>query len=298
MHPARPVVVPLPNRSALPSPAWALDDVLAVKGSTTISVCIPARNEAATIGQIVRPIARELVAAGLVDELLVLDHDSRDATAAEAERAGAVVVRTRSVLPEHGAAVGKGDVLWRSLAVSSGDVVVWLDADLESFETSYVTRLVVPLLLDDETMLVRASYARLLGGVPGEGGRVTELVARPLLSALFPHLDHVRQPLGGEYAVRRAAAESVPFEVDYGVEMGLLIDIAERFGVESIAQVDLGVREHRHQTLAALGSQARQVLRAALARTALGTTLAELHPPRPPLVDVFGLAGAEEDRVG
>jgi glucosyl-3-phosphoglycerate synthase len=298
MHPDRPVVVALPSRREPPALPWAVDDLLAVKGPTTVSVCIPARNEAATIAQVVRPITRELVGAGLVDELLVLDHDSRDATAEEAARAGARVVGASSVLADHGPALGKGDVLWRSLAASSGDVVVWLDADLESFETSYVTRLLAPLLLDDGTVLVRAAYARLLGGVPGEGGRVTELVAWPLLSALFPHLDHVRQPLGGEYAVRRAAAESVPFEVDYGVEMGLLIDIAERFGVESIAQVDLGVREHRHQTLAALGGQARQVLRSALARTALGTTLAELHPPRPPMAEVLGRSGAEEVRVG
>jgi glucosyl-3-phosphoglycerate synthase len=295
MHPDRPVLVPLPRRSEPPAMPWAIDDVLAIKGSATISVCIPARNEAATIRQVVHPIVRELVAAGLVDEVVVMDHDSRDATASVAERAGAVVVPASSVLADHGPALGKGDVLWRSLAASSGDLVVWLDADLESFETSYVTRLVAPLLLDDEVVLVRATYARLLGGVPGEGGRVTELVARPLLSALFPHLDHVRQPLGGEYAVRRVAAESVPFEVDYGVELGLLIDIAERYGVEAISQVDLGVREHRHQSLGALGAQARQVLRAALSRTSLGTTLADLHPPRPPLAEVLGVS---QERAG
>jgi glucosyl-3-phosphoglycerate synthase len=295
-HP--PVLVPLPRRREPEPGTWLLEDVLAIKGATRISVCIPARNEAATIRQVVRPIARELVGGGLVDELIVLDHDSSDATAREAERAGAAVVSASSVLSDHGPALGKGDVLWRSLAASSGDVVVWIDADLESFETSYVTRLVAPLLLDDELVLVRATYARLLGGVPGEGGRVTELVARPLLSALFPHLDHVRQPLGGEYAVRREAAESVPFEIDYGVELGLLIDLAERYGVAAIAQVDLGAREHRHQPLAALGAQARQVLRAALARTSLGTTLVDLQPPRPPLAELLGVRDLDEERAG
>jgi glucosyl-3-phosphoglycerate synthase len=123
-------------------------------------------------------------------------------------------------------------------------------------------------------------------------------VARPLLSALFPHLDHVRQPLGGEYAVRREAAESVPFEIDYGVELGLLIDLAERYGVAAIAQVDLGARDHRHQPLAALGAQARQVLRAALARTSLGTTLVDLQPPRPPLAGLLGVRDVDEERAG
>jgi len=259
--------------------------VQACKGSRRISVCIPARDEAATVAGVVGPIHDELVTAGVVDELLLIDDRSSDSTAAVAAAAGATVMRSGDIVPSAGPSLGKGDVLWRSVAASSGDIIVWLDADLTAFDPAYVLGLVGPLLLHDDVVLVRAVYERALDGIPGEGGRVTELVARPVISALFPHLNHIRQPLGGEYAIRRSAAQELSFEVDYGVEIGLLIDIAERYGVGAIAQVDVGVRTHRNRSLAALREQSRQVLRAALSRTALGSSLHVTHPPRPPALE-------------
>ena len=157
-------------------------------------------------------------------------------------------------------------MLWRSVEASTGDIVVWLDADLASFTAQYVTALVEPMLNDESIALVRANYQRTLHGEGDEGGRVTELTARPMLKLLYPELAHIRQPLGGEYAIRRDVAKALPFEIDYGVEMGLLIDVARTYGVESIAQADLGVRTHRNRPLSELHEQAIQVMRAALTR--------------------------------
>ncbi len=253
------------------------------KGTRTVSVCIPARNEAQTVGRIVAAIHRDLVeSTRLVDEIVVMDHRSTDGTAAVAERAGARVVSADDVAAEFGPAVGKGDVLWRSLLASRGDIVVWVDADLEAFSSDYVVALVRPLLLDERVALVKASYNRSLGGVAGEGGRVTELTARPALRLQFPELSHIRQPLGGEYAIRRQVAERIAFEVDYGVEVGLLIDVAELVGPGSVAQVDLGTRKHRNRPLRELHEQATQVLRSVLDRS--GGRPAEDAPAcRPPV---------------
>lgn len=238
------------------------------KNGRRVSVCIPARNEADTIGAIVSAMRAKLVdAVPLIDEILVLDHASTDDTAAIARHAGARVIDADSILPEFGPATGKGDVLWRSVAACTGDVIVWIDADLESFTPDYITTLLGPLLLDDQIALVRATYDRTLHGISAEGGRVTELTARPLLNLLHPHLSHIRQPLGGEYAIRRDVAESVPFEQDYGVEIGLLIDVAEMWGVSSITQVELDPRIHRNRPLAELHGQATQVARAVLSRS-------------------------------
>ena len=238
------------------------------KRDQTVSVCIPARNEAATIGGIVSAIRQDLMEqVPLVDELIVMDHDSADATASVATRAGALVVPTDRVARFAGPAVGKGDVLWRSVRASRGDVIVWLDADLEGFSSDYVTGLLGPLLLDERVSLVKAVYDRTLDGAASAGGRVTELTARPALRLLVPELAHVRQPLGGEYAIRRTVAEAVPFEVDYGVEIGLLIDVMRVAGVPSIAQVDLGTRVHRNRPLHELHDQAVEVLRTVLSRS-------------------------------
>ncbi len=258
----------------------------AAKGERTVSVCLPARDEEATVGAIVSSVRAELQdRLGLVDEVLVLDHGSRDGTARVAAAAGAVVRDADDVLSEYGAALGKGDVLWRSVAATRGDVIVWLDADLTSFETHYVTGLLGPMLTDPSVAMVRATYERALDGVPGEGGRVTELVARPLLAVLAPALSHVRQPLGGEYAIRRDVAEAVSFEPDYGVEIGLLLDVAAREGVGAIAQVDLGERTHRNRPLADLREQSQQVLRAVLSRTTAPAVRGAV-PLRPPLASL------------
>lgn len=248
-----------------------------------ISVCIPARNEAATIGSIVESMTSALVDdVALLDEILVLDHASTDRTASVARASGARVIDADSILPEFGPATGKGDVLWRSVAACTGDVIVWIDADLESFTPDYITTLLGPLILDERIALVRATYDRTLHGRLAEGGRVTELTARPLLNLLHPHLAHIRQPLGGEYAIRRDVAASVPFETDYGVEIGLLIDVAEQYGVEAITQVELGARVHRNRPLAELHGQATQVARAVLTRSANANPMAA-QPMRPSL---------------
>ncbi|CAB4665021.1 unannotated protein [freshwater metagenome] len=245
----------------------SVENLVTKKNGRTISVCIPARNEAATIAPILLRIKRELMDAHpLVDQLIVMDHESTDQTAEVASECGATVISANDVMSQFGPALGKGDVLWRSVEASTGDIVVWLDADLASFTAQYVTALVEPMLNDDSITLVRANYLRTLHGEGDEGGRVTELTARPILKLLYPELSHIRQPLGGEYAIRRDVAQAMPFEIDYGVEIGLLIDIARTYGVDSIAQAELGVRTHRNRPLTELHEQAIQVMRAALTR--------------------------------
>lgn len=230
-----------------------------------MSVCLPARDEAATIGAIVG----EAVRLDIVDEVVVLDDGSTDATAAVATAAGARVVSEASVLPETGLGSGKGNAMWKSLYACDGDIICWVDADLRNFRGEYVERLCAPLLTQPDTMFVKAYFERSFAGAPTGGGRVTELVARPLLSLLFPKLADIVQPLGGEYAARRSAVEVLPFVQGWGVELGLLIDVVERFGRDSLAQVDLDVREHRNRPLVDLGAQALAVMTTALRRSGL-----------------------------
>lgn len=241
------------------------------KGSTKVSVCIPCRNEAATIGPIVSQIVSALMSGDvpMVDELLVFDDGSTDATASVAAAAGARVIRVSDVLAEAGPGSGKGNVLWASVAASDGDVIVWCDGDLLSFVPDYVLRLVAPFLLDPEVAFVKGYYERLLDASGEGGGRNTELVARPLLALLFPELAGVLQPLGGEYAARRSVLEQVPFAEGYGVEIGLLIDVAAIVGSGAIVQVDLGVRRHRHRPLPELSAQAGEIMHAMLRRAGL-----------------------------
>ena len=227
-----------------------------------ISVCLPAWNEAETVGAIVTTV----LSAHLVDEVIVVDDGSTDDTAQVAREAGATVVAERDILPGTGPGSGKGNVLWKALAASTGDIVCFIDADLRNFRGEYVERLCAPLLDDPGTMLVKALYTRPFEGAPTGGGRVTELVARPLLSLFFPKLADIAQPLGGEYAARRSALEVVPFVQGWGVEIGLLIDIVERFGRDSVAQVDLGAREHRNRPIEQLGQPALAIVATALRR--------------------------------
>lgn len=268
-------------------------DLVAAKrlAGTTISVCLPARNEAATIGAIVREVRDSLVTAGIVDEIVVIDDGSRDSTVARARAAGARVAAESSILPEAGRGAGKGNALWKSLYACGGDVICWLDADLRSFSSAYVTRLVTPLLTEPGVALVKGCYERSFEGAPTGGGRVTELVARPLLSLLFPKLADIRQPLGGEYAGRRDVLESLPFVQGWGVELGLLIDIVERFGREAIAQADLGRREHRNRPLDQLAPQALEVMAVALRRAGVDEMQLPDEPlvrERPPMVTIPG----------
>ncbi|WP_116213379.1 glucosyl-3-phosphoglycerate synthase [Streptomyces olivoreticuli] len=251
-----------------------LDQLLAAKRDTgtTVSVVLPALNEEATVGAIVATIRRELMtdAVPLVDELVVLDSGSTDRTAEVAAAAGARVVHRDSVLPRLPALPGKGEVLWRSLLATSGDVVCFVDADLRDFSADFVSGIVGPLLTDPGVQFVKAMYDRPLGEVAGQGGRVTELVARPLLNLHWPQLAGFVQPLGGEYAARRSLLERLPFPVGYGVELGLLVDALHTVGLDALAQVDVGIRVHRHQDGRALGRMAAAIYRTAQLRLARG----------------------------
>jgi glucosyl-3-phosphoglycerate synthase len=240
-------------------PPGALEALVAEKAGRTIAVCIPARDEAATIGPIVGAITDWLVPAGLVDDVVVVDDGSSDGTGALAAAAGARVLR-RTGTP------GKGEALRNGVADTAADMLVFVDADLVGFSARFVVDLVRPLLLDPRTMLVKAAYARPLNGQPGEGGRVTELVARPLLERFFPELATVGQPLGGEFALRRGALTDVALADGYGIDVALLIDVWQRYGRDAIAEVDLGERIHRNRPLRQLHPHSRAVLDAVLTR--------------------------------
>ena len=256
--------------------SFSIADAVAAKAGRTVSVCIPCKNEAATIGQLVRMVRRELVdVAGLVDELIVLDDNSTDATAAIAVANGATVVSVNTVNDVYGPGRGKGNALWATLAASTGDFIVWCDGDVTSAAPSWVAALLMPLLLGDDVSLVKASYHRSTDN--GGGGRTTELVARPLLSLFIPELTGLHQPLGGEFAGRRTVMEQIPFVQGWGVEIAMLADVAERFGVSAIAQVDVGERVHRHQPLEKLGVQAAEVSATLLTRVGADKCFAHDH---------------------
>lgn len=269
---------------------WTLETLLAAKNAS-VAVILPALNEAQTVGQIVSTIRDELLGS-LVDELVVLDSGSTDATAEIARANGARVIALDEVFPGLKPLRGKGEAMWRALAATDADLVLFIDADLRSFSASYVCGLLGPLLTDPTVALVKAVYERPLvqgeQAIPAGGGRVTELVARPLLNLYWPQLAGVIQPLAGEYAARRSLLERLPFPVGYGVEFALLVDTAELLGVYAIAQVDLGVRLHRHHDERKLGLMSAQILQAALRRLD-----PQLHSSRD-----SGQALAQFDRVG
>ncbi|MFD6115608.1 glucosyl-3-phosphoglycerate synthase [Streptomyces yangpuensis] len=252
-----------------------LDQLLDLKraAGTRVSVVLPALDEEATVGAIVEVIRRELIEGlpvPLVDELVVVDSGSADRTAEVAAKAGARVVHRDEILPRIPALPGKGEVLWRSLLATTGDIVCFVDADLRDFSATFVSGIVGPLLTDPGVQFVKAMYDRPLGDAPGQGGRVTELVARPLLNLHWPQLAGFVQPLGGEYAVRRTLLERLPFPVGYGVELGLLVDALHTVGLDALAQVDVGVRLHRHQGGQALGRMAAAIYRTAQVRLSRG----------------------------
>ena len=240
---------------------WAIDALVEAKGRSRVVVCIPARDEVRTIGAIVSCIRTRLLdGAGLVDELVVVDDGSADGTGAEARRSGASVVA--------GPRLGKGEAM--AVARGRGDYIVFLDGDVENFAAHYVTGLLGPLLCGSGKVLVKGSYTRPLGDQPTGGGRVTELVAKPMISLFFPELAGVDQPLAGETALRSYVLEKIALADGYGVEMGLLIDVWRCFGIDAIAQVDLGERRHRNRPLSELGPQAPEGIEAALQRAAPG----------------------------
>jgi glucosyl-3-phosphoglycerate synthase len=256
------------------APDWPVEALTRLKGETTVSVVLPALDEEPTVGAIVEGIGALARATGLVDEIVVVDSGSTDRTAEVAAAAGAAVHHRDDVLPHLGSYPGKGEVLWKALHVTRGDLVVYVDADLTDFGTHYVTGLLGPLLADPGVLLTKAFYDRpLLDVSAAGGGRVTELMARPLLSAYLPELAGVVQPLAGEYAARRSLLETLPFAPGYGVETGLLLDTVAAHGLDAVAQVDLGHRTHGHQDTEALGRMAAAILRTVLSRVEPGQAL-------------------------
>ena len=235
----------------------------------TISVGLPALNEEATIGQVIRRIKGPLMdRLPLIDQLVVIDSDSTDRTAQIATEMGVRVVSHSEILPEVGSQPGKGEALWKSLHVLDGEIVAWIDTDIRNIQPRFVSGLLGPLLREPRIQYVKGFYQRPIseGGklVPEGGGRVTELMARPLINLFFPELSGMIQPLSGEYAGRRSLLESVSFFTGYAVEIGLLADILESVGLSGIGQVDLERRVHRNQTLANLSQMSYVILLAAI----------------------------------
>lgn len=234
-----------------------------------VSVALPSRDVADTVGGIVAAVRECWTGArGLVDQVVVIDSDSADDTARVAAAAGAEVHRARDLLPGLAPEPGKGEALWKSLEVVTGDLVVWLDADVAPFDPRFVPGLLGPLLHLPEVGYVKAAYRRDLHGGEDDGGRVTEICARPLVNLFYPALAALAQPLAGEAAGRVALLRALPFYTGYAVEIGLLIDVWRRHGLGALAQVDFGRRHHRHQTTAALGRMAHEITRAVLERLA------------------------------
>jgi glucosyl-3-phosphoglycerate synthase len=242
---------------------------IAAERERSVSVCLPARECAQTVGEIVG-VLTGLREAGAIDQLLVVDAASEDRTAEIARRAGAEVVQEAELLPKMGPVLGKGDAMWRALSALSGELVVFLDADSEGFSAHFATGLLGPLVCEPGVGFVKAFYRRPFQqngiSLPEGGGRVNHLLARPALSLFYPELAAVRQPLAGEVAARRELLERVPFATGYGVEVAMLIDVWRELGLEGIAQVDLDVHRNRHQPLSALSEMSETVLAAIVRR--------------------------------
>jgi len=227
----------------------------------TLTVVLPARDEAATVGTIVERI---LALDGLVDQVLVVDADSSDATAEVAAAAGAEVVAQRELPDEFGPVLGKGDAMWRALSAARGELVAYIDSDTRHFDAKFVTGLFGPLICEQDVQFVKGAYRRPFTAgetvVPDGGGRVSQLTARPLLDAFYPDLAGLTQPLAGEIAAPRQLFERIPFATGYAVETAMLLDVRELVGAGAIVECDLGERHNHHQPLHALRPMAEQVL--------------------------------------
>jgi glucosyl-3-phosphoglycerate synthase len=246
----------------------------------TVTVVLPAREVADTIGEIVRAL-RSL--GGLIDQILVVDAASKDGTADVAARAGAEVHQESDLVPELGRPLGKGDAMWRALSVARGEVIVYLDSDTHSFPPHFATGLLGPLLCHRDVQFVKGMFRRPFTGMgqerPNDGGRVTELTARPLLSAFYPELASFVQPLAGEIAARRSVFERLPFATGYAIEASMLLHARDLVGVGAMAQVDLEERRNHHKTLPELGPMAYAVLRVILERLRVEGRLSDDHAP-------------------
>ncbi len=264
---------------------FPLDRLRRLKHGTSIAVVIPTKECAETIAGVLARTVGPAAGAQLIDEIVVIDADSRDGTAEIAEAAGARVVQQDEVLAEVGPALGKGDAMWRSLAVTEADIVCFLDGDTTDPDPCHLQGIIGPLLLDPDLALVKGAFERpfVRSGVelPDEGGRVTELMARPLLNLYEPRLAGFMQPLAGEFAGRRELLEAVSFPAGYGVEIAVLIDALRRCGLDALAECRLGVRHNRHQPLRALGEMAYAVLAAVERRVGEGRAVLGGHYLRP-----------------
>jgi glucosyl-3-phosphoglycerate synthase len=255
----------------------------------TVTVVLPTREVADTIGPLLERVA---TLGDVIDQVLVIDAASEDDTATIAAELGAEVHQESELLPEFGEALGKGDAMWRSLAVATGDLIVYLDSDLRDFSPHFATGLLGPLLCKEGVQFVKGYYRRpflMADGreLPADGGRVTELAARPLLSAFYPDLAGFRQPLAGEMSARRSLLERLPFACGYAVETAMLLRARNELGgTEAMAQVDLDVRRHHNQPLLDLGPMAYAVLRVILERLREEGRL--LDDPAPPLQTADG----------
>lgn len=264
---------------------------LAVERDATVSVVVPTKACAATIEAVVRALLG-LVEVGAIDEVLVVDADSADGTAALARNAGARVVSEGELLPEHGPVLGKGDAMWRALGATSGDVVAYVDGDTEDFAPHFAAGVLGPVVCGSGALLAKGFYRRPFRTgetvSPDGGGRVTELTAKPLLRRFWPELAAFHQPLSGELAARRSLLEAIPFCTGYAGEMAMLIDAYERVGLRRLAQVDLDVRHNAHQPLSALAAMADDVLEAAMRRLEAGGDRVEAGRvvERPPMASV------------
>lgn len=265
---------------------------IAAQRRQSVSVCVPARECAQTVGDIVDVLA-QLRAEGVIDEVVVVDAASADGTAAVAEQAGARVLQEAELMSTYGPVLGKGDAIWRALPALEGELVCFVDADTEGFSASFVTGLLGPLVCEPEAAevsFVKGFYRRPLGEADDGGGRVNNLTARPALALFYPELGGVRQPLAGEVAAHRGLLEGLPFATGYGLEIGMLIDAWRRVGLAGMAQVDLDEHRHSHQPLSALAPMAFTVLATIASRLELDECL-EPWPAR------FGLEDEEWDRV-
>lgn len=267
------------------------------KNGQRISICIPTLDEAATIAQIVSCIRQELMeACPLVDEIFVIDSGSTDDTLALARAAGATALLAADVAPETGNHPGKGENLWKSLLAATGDIVCYIDGDISNFHTGFVTGLVGPLLTDRSIDYVKAYYERPLArpGTPPTtgGGRVSEILIRPLVSMFYPELAGILQPLSGEYAARRTTLESLAFPTGYGVEIAHLIDLARDGRLARLAQTDLVRRVHRNRGEDELGAMAFALLKVVLRRLSRDGKLT-LDQPLPDLYQTWIADGAD-----
>jgi glucosyl-3-phosphoglycerate synthase len=243
----------------------------------TATLIFPARNVAGTIGTILSTVEELRARTGLPDQVIVIDADSPDGTADVARAHGAEVYSENQLMRGYGPAQGKGDAMWRALSVARGDIVMFADSDTADFEEHFVYGTLGPLLEDPRLQFVKAAYRRPFKQaeekIPDGGGRVTELMAKPLLNLFYPELAGFVQPLAGEFAARRDVLSNVPFFTGYGVEIGMLIDVFDQVGLEGMAQVDLGTRQNRHQPLASLTRMSSVVLRTVAAREDLAGRL-------------------------